>query len=209
MPNVQSYKVNCADILDSNVVNIYNLGPTLLFAMDIFIYSRVQTSINWILSPNTDGSPKIQFRVDDSQTFDIMTGSEGESFSNPISYSRNTNIGPNIKKIPTHNKDYQTDVSFIGGGMNSSAGSNWSYRFPITNTENDISLQLHNPGLNNDFLKLEILISPSTDFTLLNNYMKDVTITVAPSLFKGLKYSYLDYDSEPETPTAILEGIRY
>jgi hypothetical protein len=39
--------------------------------------------------------------------------------------------------------------------------------------------------------------------------MKDVTITVAPSLFKGLKYSYLDYDSEPETPTAILEGIRY
>lgn len=209
MPNLSSFKVNCATLTDTNISNIYNLGSSPLYAVDIFMYSRVADSIKWILTQNGDATPKIQLRFDDDQVFDIKAGLAGESFSNPISYSRTTDVGPNVMKVPTHNKTYQADISFIGGGMDSSAGSNWSYRFPVPSADSDMALQRQNPGINNDSLKMEILIGGSTDFLILNQYMANVTITVAPSLYRGLKHNYLNYDSEKETPVAVEKGVRY
>jgi len=209
MSKLTKFNVNGLEIVDTNSVSIYNLGPVLLYAVDIFIYSKVASDMEWLLTNNINNSPKIQLSIDNSQAFDISKGLAGESFSNPISYNRLNDIGPNIRKIPSHNVEYQKDVALIGGSMDSSVGSNWSYRFPVPSSAADRAFQSQNPGVNSDSLTIEIIINPKTDFLMLNRVMGNAIITVAPSLYKGLEYNYLNYNSQPKFPVSIEKGIRY
>jgi len=180
---INKLKVNCKQFIDfdlNNSVKIYNTEASYLYAVDIFLETNNSSSLIWILRPNTDGSSKISFKIDNSDSFiyNIKKGSIGESFSNPISYNRPSNFGKTIVRLPTHNMAFQDNVSMISGN-------------------------------NGDFLDLKLIVSEGTDMTLLNKHIQDITIVVTPSTLKVLEEEYFYYDIEPTGPNPKHINVRY
>ena len=204
-----SFVVNGTKFENTDMFKIYNLGPALLYALDIYFISVNGEAIEWLLTRNTDTSSKIALVIDNDAVYDIALGQSGDKFSNPISYNRQAGVGSTIRNIPTHNFSYQQETPMIGGSMNSNVGTNWSHRFPNPSEDADKSLQFLNAGENDDFVTFEINASPSTDLILLNKYLPDIIICIEHSIYKDLPVEYHHFDNESIRPNPIKLGVRY
>lgn len=142
---------------------LYNLGAEELYALDIYIMSENKTSLDWILAPNIDGTPKIQFEIDRisdingntlqaGTIIDIKGGLKGESFSNPFVYIRtkdyiqpegetvSTNDNSYSFMLPSHNTENQARIKMFGGSILSQVGTQWGRartKAPQTETDED------------------------------------------------------------------------
>jgi hypothetical protein len=208
MSVLESYKVNGFTINGSNISNVYNLGPLLIYAVDIFVSSRSKSAIDWLLTTNSDSSSRIKIKLDGISEYEIKSGSAGESFSNPISYNRAEDVGNAQKLLPSHNSKYEQLIPFMGGSESSSKGTSWSSLLQRSSTEIDKALKMLTVK-NDNPLRVTVVINENTDFETLNNIMKDITITVVPSTMKSLQKDYLHFDDEDESPVTVEKGVRY
>src|ERR1017187_4746200 len=115
-----------------------NLSAQELHDLDIYIMTDSINAQTWLLTTNSDNTPKVQFEVDrfsdrsgntiaPGQIFNIQSGNPGESFSNPITYSRTDRIVDDhilddyahIQMLPSHNAMSQKPIRMIGGSVDS------------------------------------------------------------------------------------------
>lgn len=210
---------------------LYNLSAQELHVLDIYISTNDAAAYDWLLAPNDDGSAKISIEMDRcelgpgefvaGQVFEIKEGNVGTSFSDPIIYKREERIyqgavlddSAHIQYLPSHNSTNQEPIRMIGGSTFSSVGDQWGRVRAVapagTTDENEFYDELSDWYINlatrEDFVQLKVVPSGTTNTSLLDLHMQNITIVVQPSQHKALKKNYMYYDIDNEAP--IIENI--
>ena len=200
---------------NTNTVKIYNLTNRLVYCLDIFLSSKDNEALTWLLTPNTNNSVKVSLRFDGdaNRTFGLKFGNSGESFSNPIIYKRDNNSNKTTILLPNNKASFQQEVYMIAGSNHSSKGAEWfSYS---DNFDENVRANAH--GMNiavdnmekDDFILLEVIPSGATNLTLLDKHIANIIIAVDISTHLQLEKNYLHYNDLDETPQDENLGVIY
>lgn len=209
--------VNGKEYKDTTSVKLYNLFNHLLYCLDVFVSSEDYEAYDWLLTPLGSGLPKItlQFDNDINRSYPIKYGEVGESFSNPITYTRDTNSAETTLALPTNQPAYQKQVQFIAGSNQSSVGANWA-KLPAETDPTDTEMA-YSHGINvgyensvkDDYVLLKFNANVAVPSLELDTFMPRLTFVASPSLHNQLQHGYMNFNDQKESPEDQTIGVRY